>query len=216
MSRGTLAALRDLVPIRPLTYNEALRVAELQANRLLKLSDVVQAPVPDDVITDIPKIQVRRMSPWPVSGCTDWAMSTWVIALNGAESASRQRFTLAHEFKHILDHRFVDVLYSTTNGASRHKRIEATCDYFAGCLLVPKTLLRRAWTSGYQDPSDLAELFSVSQAAIQTRLLQTGLLESRRRGMDVARGWLYSRKGDETFNDHLLLKLSGDSATIRT
>lgn len=197
MNRGTLARLRDIVPIRPLSQGEAMRIAELQATRLLEMSGITEPALPESVISGLPRVEVKRMSPWPVSGCTDWTKGTWVIVVNGGESPNRQRFTLCHEFKHILDHRFVDVLYAGSKGAARQRRIETVCDYFAGCLLVPKVWLRRAWTSGYQDPADLSELFCVSQAAIQTRLLQTGLVEPPRRGMETAAGWLYSREGEE-------------------
>jgi len=177
MNRGILASLRDLVPIRPLTDGEALRIAELQASRLLMLSGVTAAPVPDSVIANVPKVETRRIVPWPVSGCTDWVKSTWVIAINGAESPLRQRFTIAHEFKHILDHRFVHVIYPEHWGRTSVQRAEAVCDYFAGCLLVPKVLLRRAWVDGQQDAGELARLFNVSTAAMQTRLLQLGLID---------------------------------------
>src|ERR1700722_12406169 len=111
MNRGVLTTLRDLVPLRPLTQSEAYRIAELQAGRLIKLAGVTEPSVPDGVILDIPKIQVRFMKPWPVSGCTDWTGSMWTIALNAAEPLVRQRFSLAHEFKHILDNKFIHLLY---------------------------------------------------------------------------------------------------------
>lgn len=118
-----------------LTHGEALRVAELQALRLLKLSNVAAPPVPESVIRDVPKVLVKRIVPWPVSGASDWAKGTWVIVVNGAEPEPRQRFTVAHEFKHIVDYPFIDVLYPASLGMSTHRRTESTCDYFAGCLL---------------------------------------------------------------------------------
>lgn len=181
MSRAALAVLRDLVPIRPLSQLEALRIAELQADRLLTLAGLTQPAVPDELIADMPKIQVRRMRPWPVSGCTDWAKATWVIVLNAAEPYVRQRFSLAHEFKHIVDHRFVDVIYPDLPRLSSQQRAEIVCDYFAGCLLVPKKWLRTAWMSGIQTEPELAKLFNVSREAIHTRLSQTGLIERARR-----------------------------------
>ncbi len=177
MNPKALTVLRDLVPIRPLTQTEAFRIAELQATRMLEISGLTTAPVPESIISELPKIKVRHVSPWPTSGATDWAKSTWVIVLNGAEPYVRQRFSLAHEFKHIADHRFIDVLYPPTPGMTSHERAESVCDYFAGCLLVPKRWLRQAWTSGMQDTASLARHFRVSQQAIQTRLLQTGLVE---------------------------------------
>jgi IrrE N-terminal-like domain len=196
MNRGVLANLRTLCPPRRLTQGEALRVAELQAAKLLELSAIECPPLAETIISKVPKVQVRRISPWPVSGCTDWAKGTWVIVVNGAEPEVRQRFTIAHEFKHILDYPFIDVLYPANLGMSPHQRAEKACDYFAGCLLVPRPWLKRAWVSGLQDTAKLARHFGVSQQAVQTRLLQTGLIDRPGRCMDVGRGWRFLRIGD--------------------
>ncbi len=42
--------LRDLVPLRPLTQAEELRIAENQANRLLSLAELNGPPFPEEVI----------------------------------------------------------------------------------------------------------------------------------------------------------------------
>lgn len=178
MARGTLATLRDLMPPRALTQVEALRIAELQASRLLKMCGVKLPAVPTTVITEIPKIVVEVMVPWPVSGATHWTKGTWAIVINGKESKRRQRFTLAHEFKHILDYRHIDVAYPPTPTMSHKQRSEAICDYFAGCLLVPRPWLTAAWREGIHDVGALADLFEVSAPAIRTRLSQTGLIDS--------------------------------------
>jgi hypothetical protein len=177
MTRGTLATLRDLMPPRALTQGEALRIAELQAQRLLEIAGIKEPPVPVSVITDIPKIVVQRMVPWPVSGATSWTKGAWNVIIKGDEPFGRRRFTLAHEFKHILDYRHIDVAYPSTQFMSHRQRAEAICDFFAGCLLVPRTWLKNAWTNGLQDTRELAALFQVTPAAIQTRLLQTGLID---------------------------------------
>ena len=193
MNRGSLAALRNLVPNRALRHVESLRIAELQAAHLLAMSGITEAPVPTSVITDIPKIQLKRMSPCPVSGATDWSKGTWVIILNGNEPIARQRFTLAHEFKHILDYRYIDIAYPSKPALSHRQRTEVVCDYFAGCLLVPRPWLKKAWGSGMQQLPDLARHFGVSQAAIQTRLLQTGLIDRPKRCGDPLGGLRYTR-----------------------
>ena len=141
------------------------------------------------------------MSPWPVSGCTDWAKGTWVVVINGSEPETRQRFTIAHEFKHILDYPFIDVLYPASRGMTPHQRAETTCDYFAGCLLVPRPWLKHAWASGLQDTRRLAEHFGVSQPAILTRLLQTGLIDRPERCGDIGRGWRFLRLGYGDISD---------------
>src|SRR5205823_3788110 len=104
-----ITQLRDLVPIRPLTREDALRVAEPQV---------------------------------------------------------RQRFSLAHELKHVLDHRFVDVIYQDVPGRDRAHWIEQVCDYFAACLLMPRPWVKRAFASGTQRLPRLADHFGVSQAAM--------------------------------------------------
>ena len=156
MKRSTLTTLRDFVPIRTLTREEALRIAELQAHRLQEICDVTAAPFPSAGIADLPRVQVERMSPIPVSGSTHWASSRWLIVLNGSESATRQRFSMAHEFKHILDHRFVDVLYRGVPVPDRGRWIEQVCDYFAGCLLMPRAWVKNVYCSGIQRLDQLA------------------------------------------------------------
>lgn len=181
MTRGVLAELRDLVPIRPLTREEALRLAEHQAQLFLVAVGVDRPAVPERVIAELPKFQVVRVSPLPVSGACHWSNGRWQILLNSAEPLVRQRFSLAHEFKHILDHRFIDVLYQAIPAHERAAFVEQVCDYFAGCLLIPRPWLRRAWREGIQSSPALAHRFGVSQAAINVRLQQVGLGQRPRR-----------------------------------
>src|SRR5262245_8215156 len=61
--RSVVAALRDVVPIKPLAPVEALRIAELQANLLLKLGGIAEAPVPESIISALPRIQVEYVKP---------------------------------------------------------------------------------------------------------------------------------------------------------
>jgi Zn-dependent peptidase ImmA (M78 family) len=208
MSRGTIASLRDMVPIRPLTRNEALGIAERQSLRFLELVGVTEPAVPEHVIAELPRTFVTRTRPYPVSGATHWVSGRWVIVLNANEATVRQRFSLAHELKHIVDHIFADVLYSRIPAADRDDWIEHVCDYFAGCLLMPRPWLKRAWTTESQHVPTLARKFHVSQAAMNTRLAQVGLSEPTKRCARPTRDWavkairdaggrnLYHRKRD--------------------
>ncbi len=173
--------LRSLSPSRPLSYIDALAVAERQALRLLQLLDLTEAPVPGTTLTALPYIRVERVTPLPASGATRWVRGRWVILLNGADALVRQRFSLAHELKHVIDHQTIKVLYPGAGHMNAHDRAEQICEYFAGCLLVPRPWLKRAWTSGLQDLGPLAAHFGVSRQAMQVRLLQTGLMESPQR-----------------------------------
>jgi len=193
MNPGVLTVLRDFVPIRPLTRTEAYRIAELQVARFLKIMQVNEAPINERIIAELPRLQVQRFSPLPVSGATQWSNGRWMIILNANESTARQRFSLAHEFKHIIDHRFIDILYARVAEDDREDFIESICDYFAGCLLVPRPWLKKAWGEGLQRPADLATHFGVSQQAIQVRLSQTGLTGRQRRCGQTASDWRLPR-----------------------
>jgi Zn-dependent peptidase ImmA (M78 family) len=177
MKRSIIAQLRDQVPIRPLGREEALRVAERQAQRLLALSEITEPPVPESMIERLPRMQVERISPLPISGSTYWSQGRWLVVLNGSEPHVRQRFSLAHELKHVIDHPFYDVLFRGFPDEQRHIWIEQVCDFFAGCVLMPRPWVKHAWTHGIQRLPKLAAHFGVSQAAMQVRLHQIGLVD---------------------------------------
>jgi IrrE N-terminal-like domain len=174
---GVLASLRDVAPTRPTTFSEALRVAELQAHRLLELWDITDGFVPSEIITELPRVTVIYAD-LPVSGTSHWNGTAWIIALNKADSWTRRRFTLMHEFKHIVDHRQTDRLYTGDRRHTATEQAELAADYFAGCLLMPKRLLKNAWGNGLQRPGAIGRHFRVSARAAEVRLAQTGLSET--------------------------------------
>src|SRR2546423_1441838 len=100
---SVLASLRALVPPRPLYPREALNIAQLQASHLLGHFDIQSHAVPEEIVSELPRIQVLRES-LPVSGSAHWNGRYWIITINGDEPPVRQRFSLMHEFKHVLDH----------------------------------------------------------------------------------------------------------------
>jgi hypothetical protein len=184
-----LARLRRLAPERPLRFSEALKVAELQASWLLTLQGVERGPIPAEIITIQRRITVEYdfNMPAQASGASDWdfGQRRWVITINGGQQATRQRFTLFHEYKHILDHgrpRLID------GDPQRYDRptSEYVADYFAGCVLMPRTLIKRAWGTGIQRIADLAALFDVSERAIEVRLSQLNLTGSVGRCLPIA------------------------------
>lgn len=104
-----------------------------------------------------------------------WNGHEWVITIAVGDSPARQRFTLLHEFKHIADHGQVQRLYRGDRAHSPAEQAEQAADYFAGCALVPRAALKRAWGNGLQRVPQLADYFGVSIAAMRVRLAQTGL-----------------------------------------
>lgn len=176
--RGVLAILRSIAPRRHLTINEAVYVGELQANRLLELARLRQAPDPSSLIYDLPRVLVRQDVDLPVSGSTHWLSGRWLITINASEPPSRQRFTLAHELKHVIDHRHRDLLYADTPTLSTHVQGEYAADNFAACLLMPRRWVKRAWGDGYQRISQLSRMFDVSPQAMRVRLERLGLMDA--------------------------------------
>lgn len=185
---SVVAQLRSLMPSRPLSFGEAQRIAELQANRLLKLTLSTSAPVSEFIITELPRISVGWAGNLIGSGATAWSRGMWQVRLNAAEPPTRQRFTLAHELKHILDAACEDVTYGhLPAGPARERYIEAICDHFSASLLMPKSWVKKLWGGGVQDISDLAWRFEVSQQAMLIRLQALGLVEPIRRHAIVHR-----------------------------
>src|SRR3954451_7084574 len=101
-ARSVLASLRAVIPVRQvIDFSDALMVAELQAARLLELTDCTESPIPSAVIAELPHIRVVRRD-LPTSGMSYWDGHNWIIAINSGEPVTRQRFTLLHEYKHII------------------------------------------------------------------------------------------------------------------
>lgn len=185
---GVIARLRQLVPMRVLSYSGAQLLAERLAGSLLALYAIERMPVPTALVGDLPKIHVEvdRSMPTLTSGASVWDSqnSTWVITVNAWEPPTRQRFTVMHEFFHIVVHRHVERA-GIFRRLSR-KQIEAVADYFAGCMLVPKRELLRVWADGLQDADHLATHFAVSARAVEVRLDQVRLTGTGREFSDAA------------------------------
>jgi Zn-dependent peptidase ImmA (M78 family) len=179
--------LRQLMPLRPLSSAEGLRLAELQANRLLEWAAIGDAGTPSELISGLPFVEVALRRDLPVSGLTNWYKPRWLILLNATEPGVRRRFSLMHEFKHILDHDGIGYRYPATWATTSDRRAELVADYFAACLLMPKRLVKRRYGEGLRDVSDLAAEFDVSEVAMRYRLQQLGLLDRTFRGEQAYR-----------------------------
>jgi len=202
---SVLQQLRELMPDRAVTDVEARSIAERQAARFLELSGIREPHVPGHIIAELPRLDVVVKSGLPVSGVTYWDRDVrkWRVQVRAEDAAVRQRFSLAHELKHVIDDPFVDEAYPTIGRHSAHDRAEQICDYFAACLLMPRPWVKRAWASRIQQTDALADLFGVSTQAMTYRLSDLALIESSRRHM-------YFR------SDELLESLRGAFSTSAT
>jgi hypothetical protein len=172
-----LLQLRSLMPKRPLLKHEALRIAELQANRLLAWGSVDEPGTPSDLVASLPFVHVGYRKGLPVSGCTQWVKPRWHVVLCADEPLVRQRFTLMHEFLHIVHHDNANYESFEPDATEAGYRAELVADYFAACVLMPKRLVKRLWGQGVQHPRELAAAFDVSDVAMRYRLQQLGLTE---------------------------------------
>jgi Zn-dependent peptidase ImmA (M78 family) len=179
--RSVLASLRALVPQRHILPWEAMRLAELQANHLLRRFQIESAAVPEQLVSEFPRVRVIREEGLPVSGAAHWNGRYWIITVNADEPLVRQRFSLMHEFKHVLDHTTKQFLYHDRSFQTADEQAERVADYFAACLLMPKRVVKRLWCQGNQNILLLAEKLGVSTQALRFRLDQLGLTEGRER-----------------------------------
>lgn len=167
---STLQALRALHPKRVLTWTEAKAIAARQANRLRARHEGNHDFAFDtQIIADQPRLLIGVDDQIGVAGSSHWTGSHWQILLNADDHPLRRRFTLAHEYKHIIDH-------GLTIDPDLEEKI---CDHFAACLLMPKQKVIAAWT-GHDIPqriTDMAAVFAVSSQAMRYRLQELGLLE---------------------------------------
>ena len=126
---------------------------------------------------------------WRLDFEGSWATATmWEIYALSIINELKTRAALAEMTETELD-----ILYARVAEDDREDFVESICDYFAGCLLVPRPWLKKAWGEGIQRPADLATRFGVSQQAIQVRLSQTGLTGRQRRCGQTASDWRLPR-----------------------
>ena len=136
---SVLKSLRSLMPSRALSYSEALQRAELQAHRLLTLHGLTRGPVPIEIVTELPRLRVEQTYDLPVSGSAHWDGGSWVLTVNAAEFDRRQRFSVMHEFKHVLDHPTRHLINGDASAKlTAEQMAERIADYFAACVLMPK------------------------------------------------------------------------------
>lgn len=169
-SPSVLASLRAMTPRVRLTQQDTLDLAERQARRLHQLLDVGEEGIQEHHLAMLPRLRIVRES-LPTSGLSYWNGQEWIIAICQDDTPARQRFTLLHEVRHIVDHPHRSRLYRSDWEAER------AADYFAACALMPKPALKRMYCNVTQRIEALAAYFGVSQAALRYRLEQIGLLE---------------------------------------
>lgn len=123
-----------------------------------------------------------------LAGFTQWEDGQYKIFVNKNAGLGRRRFTLAHEFGHVINWNGKKVIYANLghgDQAKHDRQIEQVTDHFAACFLMPRRYVKQAWTMGIQDIEALAELFKVSTEAMRVRLTYLGLIEDTERPIET-------------------------------
>ena len=156
---------------------------ELTSNILLN-NDMYTIPVDVIRIANMMEIKVFEAElDKNISGAIRYNKESekFEILVNATDAKVRQRFTIAHELGHYFLHRdilksediHIDILYRTEKTLEEIER-EKEVDYFAGALLMNRTLLEKLRNS--YSITELAELFEVSTSAMTVRLDILGIL----------------------------------------
>jgi len=174
--------VRSVVPKRPLTYGYSLQYARNQAARLRLLIGandpeidllwlVNQRAVP---VNFVPSFRLGEQS----GLTTDYITGKLEMFINESEPRVRQRFSVLHETKHVLDWPDADLLHKrlgSGNAELQDKQIEQIANEFAACVLMPTMLVKRIWFRT-QNVQLAATMFNVSAEAMTTRLERLGLI----------------------------------------
>ena len=140
------------------------------------------------LVTELPGIDVRLDADLPASGSAHWENGRWVITLKSGEPLPRRRFSLMHEFKHVLDHPTKEFLYGDTIADSLAAyRAERAADQFAACVLMPERWIKREWFTGGAPLDDVATRFGVSPRALSVRLWLLGMAPQVKRWATMPR-----------------------------
>lgn len=175
---GLIRRLRNLARehrARPVSWVAAQRIAARQGALVAREAAIRNITV-DVLVASLPQVRVETDRDLPASGLAVWNRDerTWIIRLNAKDAPERQRFTLLHEFKHILDHNTSVHLYDPRY-LSGHAQAEMAADGFASAALMPARVVRRLVKRDRCDVVELARRLRVSRDRAALRLSDLNL-----------------------------------------
>jgi hypothetical protein len=176
-----ITELRSLAPKRSLTYGESLQLGRMQAVRYRRWADATEPAINLIGLVKQRLIPVNLVPSYRLNGesgmTTDAIGDKLQMFINQNEPDVRQRFSLLHEFKHVLDFEAADQLHAQLGRGNKKLHddmIEWIANEFAAHVLMPTPLVKRVWFTS-QDLTLAAGLFNVSVEAMATRLERLGL-----------------------------------------
>lgn len=179
---ATLDELRTLGGSAALTYGQSLQAAHDQAAYLRAWSKTRGPEINLIWLVQQRAVPVNFVPGYKLGGhsglTTDHITGRLEISINDSEPRVRQRFSLLHELKHVIDWDQADLLHSklgSGDDVKRRTQIEQIANEFAASVLMPAKHVIRLWQSS-PDLSLMASLFNVSAEAMHTRLEKLGLI----------------------------------------
>ena len=180
--QALITSLRAVPSNRAFTYGESLQIARIQAAKFRDWADAHEPEINLIWLIEQQAVPVNFVASYILgeqSGLTtDHISGKLEMYVNEGEPRVRQRFSLLHELKHVLDWPNADVLHSKLGSGDEElkgKMIEWVANEFAAHVLMPTRLIKRSWFAS-QDVSFMANLFNVSGEAMTTRLEKLGLI----------------------------------------
>jgi Zn-dependent peptidase ImmA (M78 family) len=163
--------------------------ADVAARELIDQFDLTDLPInPEKVARELGILVIREGGAAELSGMLLRRDGQDAIGLNPQHSAASQRFALAHLIGHFQMHRARELIldtsarYSYGNLASLPTdREEAEANRFAGALLAPEAVVRKAaaeatFGTARELVQFLADRFELSPAVMGYRLMMLGVI----------------------------------------
>lgn len=177
MKNQIIAASDDRMDMINYQAIDLIEIRQQATNLLIKCGLLGQFPLPLDKIASHLGYEVKVFEPTAditkISGTVSKLRKS--ILLNGRETYTRQRFTLAHEIGHICLHFNNESEFVDYNRDDHRTLQEDQADEFAACLLMPEESFISEWKQTEGNFNKLANFFGVSQAAIGMRAHRLGL-----------------------------------------
>jgi len=200
--QAMIATLRAVPAKRAFTYGESIQIARIQASKLRAWADAQEPEINLIWLVNQRAVPVNFAPSHLLSEqsglATDHITGKLEMFINDGEPQVRQRFSLLHELKHVLDWPDADRMHSKLGSGDeelKRRMIEWIANEFAAQVLMPTRLIKRAWFMS-QDLPLMASLFNVSREAMTTRLEKLGLT-----GEPKPRPRVYFRTTGLTFAD---------------
>jgi len=145
---------------------------------------------------DVPRLpaevleQLLERDPWGWSAVTQVVNGSASVIFNPRHSPGRRASNIAHELSHLLlEHETARVILSPDGQVAMRTfdaKQEDEANWLAGCLLLPRVALLRAYRAGLSAEA-ISEEYGVTEVLVTYRSRMTGVERQLRRGPTLRR-----------------------------